>query len=62
MADSYENEVPETDPPGSFRQVSRAYVAGRITLRQYEALAQAAAEAIKEQEGAKHEQLPDQAQ
>lgn len=47
MADSYENEVPGPENPGSFRMVSRAYAAGSITLRQYEALADAATEAIK---------------
>lgn len=50
MAESYETEVPANEPPGSFRQVSRAYVAGRIDLRTYEALADAAAEAIKADE------------
>lgn len=46
MADSYETEVPSAIPEGSFREVAQAYVQGRIDLRQYEALADAAAEAI----------------
>lgn len=47
MEESYENEAPAPEQPGSFREVARAYVQGRISLRQYEQLADAATEAIK---------------
>lgn len=56
MAESYEQEAPPTEKPGSFRMVSRAYAVGRINLRQYEALAEAAAESIKADTEAKGEQ------
>ena len=49
---------------GSFFVVSQAYMAGRIDREQYEALANAAAEAIKEQDsaGAKAEPVPGHAE
>lgn len=51
MADSYESEMPPVAPPGSFREVAQAYHAGRITFQQYKALAEAAAAAIKADQG-----------
>lgn len=44
-------EDPEPPQPGSFFAVSAAYAQGKITRRQYEALAQAAAQSIEEQHG-----------
>lgn len=51
MADSYESEVPAAAPPGSFREVALAYHSGRITYQEYKALAEAAAAAIKADQG-----------
>lgn len=48
IEDASDNDVPPLPEPGSFREVSAAYVHGRITLRQYEVLADAAADAMKE--------------
>jgi hypothetical protein len=47
MGDSYETEVPPLAADGSFHEVAQALVQDRITLRQYEALAEAAAEAMR---------------
>lgn len=45
----WEDEIgdPEVPEPGSFFAISQAYTEGRISRRQYEALAEAAAASIK---------------
>lgn len=54
IADSYETEVPPLRMGGSFNEVAQALVDGRIDLRQYEALAEAAAQAIREDRSTGH--------
>lgn len=47
MSESAESEMPARLPDGGFHEVAQALNAGRIDMRQYEALAEAAAEAMK---------------
>lgn len=49
MSDAAENDMPALLPEGGFHEVAQAFVAGRIDLRQYEALAEAAGHAMKAQ-------------
>jgi len=51
MEDAAGDDAPPRAQPGSFQEVARAYALGRIDLRQYEALADAAAEAMRSDEG-----------
>jgi hypothetical protein len=46
MADSAENDMPRLPQEGSFFAVSKALHAGKISFRQYEALAEAAASGV----------------
>lgn len=48
MSDAAENNMPAALPEGGFHEVAQAFVAGRIDLRQYEALAEAAGQAMKQ--------------
>jgi hypothetical protein len=52
MSESAESEMPARLPEGGFHEVAQALTAGRIDMRQYEALAEAAAEAMKVQRAA----------
>lgn len=47
MTASAEGDMPPMPPEGGFHEVEQAYVQGRITIQQYRALAEAAADAMK---------------